>query len=285
MSLPDNAGTDRYRTRTTTRAAPFERTDPAVWGPMESDGLAAFESEGFLVFEELLDPGAVVDLRAEIGRLADDPAWDDDGRSTIGSGSDEAHSVFGIHRLSPLVTEVARESRILELVGHILGSVAYLHQSRADFFPGFHGSGCYWHSDFEMWHAEDSMPTPRAVSLVIALSDHTPHNGSPMLMPGSHRTFVPCPPGSPAKHSRESLREQQIGVPAAADIAELAHKHGITQFTGRAGAALLFDSNLMYGSSNNITPFPRSSLVLVFNSEENRPVDSDSADSVFGPAR
>ncbi|MBF6371078.1 phytanoyl-CoA dioxygenase family protein, partial [Nocardia puris] len=111
---------------------------------------------------------------------------------------------------------------------------------------------------FETWHAEDGMPAPRAVSLSIALTDNYPFNGSLMVMPGSHRTFVPCVGATPADHYRESLREQEIGVPSTEDITVLAQRYGITQFTGRAGSALLFDSNIMHGSANNITPFPRS---------------------------
>lgn len=30
-----------------------------------------------------------------------------------------------------------------------------------------------------------------------------------------------------------------------------------------------FDSNIMHGSGNNITPFPRSNIFMVFNSVEN----------------
>ena len=49
----------------------------------------------------------------------------------------------------------------------------------------------------------------------------------------------------------------------------MAHRHGIDQFTGPAGSALWFDANIMHGSGNNITPFPRSNIFLVFNSVEN----------------
>ncbi len=117
------------------------------------------------------------------------------------------------------------------------------------------------------------MPAPRAVSLSIALTNNYPINGSLMVMPGSHRTFVPCTGSTPAEHYRESLQEQEIGVPTHADIDALANRYGITQFTGRAGSALLFDSNIMHGSANNITPFPRSNIFLVFNSVENTLVE------------
>ena len=60
-------------------------------------------------------------------------------------------------------------------------------------------------------------------------------------------------------------------MPDDEDIAELANRYGIEQFTGGAGSALWFDSNVMHGSGSNITPFPRSNIFLVFNSVDNPP--------------
>nr|WP_285506503.1 phytanoyl-CoA dioxygenase family protein [Actinokineospora sp. NBRC 105648] len=155
----------------------------------------------------------------------------------------------------------------------VLGSEVYVHQSRVNYLPGFRGRGFYWHSDFETWHAEDGMPTPRAVSMSIALTANHPFNGGLMVIPGSHRTFVPCVGETPVDHYRASLREQEIGVPGQAHLTRLAVEHGIDQFTGTAGSALLFDANLMHGSGNNITPFPRSNIFVVFNSVENTLVE------------
>ena len=39
--------------------------------------------------------------------------------------------------------------------------------------------------------------------------------------------------------------------------------------TGGPGSAVMFDCNVMHGSSSNITPMPRSNVFLVFNSVEN----------------
>ncbi|MBL1073642.1 ectoine hydroxylase [Nocardia sp. 2] len=269
MSLPDISRMDRYPTRTAEPLPHIDRSDPTVWGTIETATLSDFEADGFAILDALLDPMEVADFTAEIDRLTRDPdLWLDD-RLIIEKSARRVRSIFEVHRLSTAIAELVRETRIAGLARQILGSEVYLHQSRVNMMPGFAGTGFYWHSDFETWHAEDGMPAPRAVSLSIALTDNHPFNGSLMVMPGSHRTFVPCHGRTPAEHFRESLREQQIGVPTQADIAELANKHGIRQFTGPAGSALLFDSNIMHASSNNITPFPRSNIFLVFNSVEN----------------
>lgn len=264
---------DRYPTRLVTAGEHRERTDPTVWGAVDSEELASFDANGFGIVEELLTPAEVAEFSAEIDRLAGDPALQGDDRVIVEKSSNRVRSVFEVHRLSGAIADLVRESRVAGLARQVLGSDVYIHQSRVNYMPGFRGTGFYWHSDFETWHAEDGMPAPRAVSLSIALTNNYPINGSLMVMPGSHRTFVPCTGSTPAEHYRESLQEQEIGVPTHADIDALANRYGITQFTGSAGSALLFDSNIMHGSSNNITPFPRSNIFLVFNSVENTLVE------------
>lgn len=264
---------DRYPTRTAEPAPHIERLDPTVWGEVHSEQLSPFDRDGFSIMENLLSPEEVSEFRAEVERLAADKSLLDDERVIREKTSNRVRSVFEVHKLSAAVADLVRQTRIVGLARQVLGSDVYLHQTRINYMPGFRGTGFYWHSDFETWHAEDGMPAPRAVSLSIALTDNYPFNGSLMVMPGSHRTFVPCVGATPADHYRESLREQEIGVPSTEDITVLAQRYGITQFTGRAGSALLFDSNIMHGSANNITPFPRSNIFLVFNSVENTLVE------------
>lgn len=268
MTLADSR-IDRYRTRTLTAVPPIERNDPTVWGRITSPELANFDADGYAIIDQLLSPEEVADFSLEIDRLAADPELRLDDRVIIEKKSNRVRSIFEMHKISRAVADLIRDERVVGLARQVLGSEVYIHQSRVNYMPGFEGAGFYWHSDFETWHAEDGMPSPRAVSLSIALTENYPFNGSLMVMPGSQRTFVPCQGETPAEHYRESLREQEIGVPSHADINDLANKHGIAQFTGARGSALLFDSNIMHASANNITPFPRSNIFLVFNSVEN----------------
>ncbi|MEU2037134.1 ectoine hydroxylase [Nocardia niwae] len=270
---PETARYDRYPTRLGAPAPHLERADPAVWGEVESPELASFDADGFAILDQLLTPAEVAEYSGEITKLANDPALRDDDRVIVEKSSNRVRSVFEVHKLSEAIADLVRQPRVLGLAEQVLGSKVYVHQSRVNYMPGFRGTGFYWHSDFETWHAEDGMPAPRAVSLSIALTDNYPINGSLMVMPGSHHTFVPCLGSTPAEHYRESLQEQEIGVPTTDDITALANRYGISQFTGRAGSALLFDSNLMHGSSNNITPFPRSNIFVVFNSVHNTLVE------------
>jgi ectoine hydroxylase len=266
--------TDIYPTRNTCDPAFITRCDPVAYGtpadgPLSASELAGFDVNGFHTVDQLLSPGDVAVYRAELRRLSENEELREDERTVVEPGSREVRSIFEVHKISEAFGGLLTDPAIVSLAQQILGSDVYIHQSRVNFKPGFGGNGFYWHSDFETWHAEDGMPRMRAVSVSIALTENLDCNGPLMIMPGSHRTFVPCAGETPADHYKESLKEQEIGTPDPSSLGVLAEDHGIQQFTGAAGAATVFDCNCMHGSNGNITPFPRSNVFAVFNSVEN----------------
>ncbi|RSN19760.1 ectoine hydroxylase [Amycolatopsis sp. WAC 04169] len=273
MTLTDTRVDDSYPTRITGKPEHLPRTHPTVWGteadgPLDAATLANHEARGYTVVDQLLSPGEVQTYWQELVRMSSGDHRDDE-RVITEAKTGEVRSIFDVHETSELIAELVRDPRVLDRARQILGSEVYIHQSRVNYMPGFKGTGFYWHSDFETWHAEDGMPVPRAVSCSIALTDNYPFNGGLMVMPGSQRTFVQCAGETPEDNYKSSLKEQRVGVPGEEDITALAAEYGIDQFTGQAGSALWFDSNVMHGSSNNITPYPRSNIFVVFNSVEN----------------
>ncbi|MCQ4117679.1 ectoine hydroxylase [Rhodococcus tibetensis] len=269
---------DHYPTRISAEPSTLARNEPAVWGcpsdgPFDAAALERHEARGFTIVENLLGADEVVVFREELARLSHDAQMRESGRVITERGTDEVRSVFDVHRCSALVAELVRDGRILDRARQLLGSDVYIHQSRINSMPGFKGTGFYWHSDFETWHAEDGLPIPRTVSCSITLTENFPFNGSLMVMPGSHNSFVQCVGATPENNYASSLVSQEVGVPRREDVTRMAAEYGIEQFTGAAGTALWFDSNVMHGSGNNITPFPRSNIFLVFNSVENTLVE------------
>ncbi|MFF7144880.1 ectoine hydroxylase [Streptomyces nodosus] len=266
--------TDLYPSRGATEVS-VPRQDPVVWGapgtpgPIPVADLQAYERDGFLAMDELIGPDEVARYRRELERLVTDPGIRADERSIVEPKSREIRSVFEVHRISEVFAELVRDERVVGRARQILGSDVYVHQSRINVKPGFGASGFYWHSDFETWHAEDGLPHMRAVSVSIALTDNHDTNGGLMIMPGSHRTFLGCAGATPEDNYRRSLRMQEAGTPSDEALTALADRYGIRLFTGRAGSATWFDCNCMHGSGDNITPFPRSNVFVVFNSVEN----------------
>ncbi|MFE6721098.1 ectoine hydroxylase [Streptomyces albidoflavus] len=266
--------TDLYPSRTATEVT-IPRKDPVVWSPQDAPGpitrsdLQSYDSNGFLAVEELITPEEVGVYRAELDRLVADPLIRADERAIVEPKSEKVRSVFEIHKISEIFAGLVRDERLLGRARQILGSDVYVHQSRINVKPGFGASGFYWHSDFETWHAEDGLPRMRAVSVSIALTENYDTNGGLMIMPGSHRTYVGCNGVTPKDNYKRSLQMQDAGIPSDEVLTEFADRHGIKLFTGKAGSATWFDCNAMHGSGDNITPYPRSNVFIVFNSVDN----------------
>ncbi|AUH43706.1 ectoine hydroxylase [Streptomyces sp. CMB-StM0423] len=270
--------TDLYPTRGAEEVS-TPRQDPVVWSEPGADGpippweLEGYERNGYLTVDQLITPEEVETYKAELDRLTTDPKVRADERSIIEAGTQAVRSIFEIHKISDVFGKLVRDERVLERARQILGSDVYIHQSRINIKPGFGASGFYWHSDFETWHAEDGLPNMRTVSVSIALTENYETNGGLMIMPGSHKTFLGCAGATPEDNYKKSLQMQDAGTPSDGALSEMAEAHGIKLFTGAAGGATWFDCNCMHGSGDNITPYARSNVFLVFNSVENAAVE------------
>lgn len=264
---------DHYPTRLEHPIDPISRIEPTVWGGQESDGplserdLNVMATDGYLARPQTLGRDWLVPVGDELARIGGHA--DDDDPRIVRERQGSVRSVFEPHLFSDVIAEIVGLDTVLPVARQLLGSDVYLHQARVNLMPGFTGSGFYWHSDFETWHAEDGMPMMRAVSCSIALTENYPYNGSLMVMPGSHRTFYSCVGATPDRNHTTSLVRQEVGVPDQATLTAMASRHGIDQVTGPPGTGLWFDCNIMHGSGSNITPFPRSNIFLVFNSVDN----------------
>ncbi|HCA86553.1 MAG TPA: ectoine hydroxylase [Streptomyces sp.] len=278
MTTAPERTADAYPTRGATEVA-TPRLDPVVWsdpgapGPIEPADLSDYERDGFLAVEQLITPDEVAEYCAELERLIVDPEVRADDRSIVEPKTQAVRSVFQVHRISEVFAGLVRDPRVVGRARQILGSDVYVHQSRINVKPGFGATGFYWHSDFETWHAEDGLANMRTVSVSIALTENFDTNGGLMIMPGSHRTFLGCAGSTPEENYKKSLQMQGAGIPSDEALASFANKHGIKLFTGQAGSATVFDCNCMHGSGDNITPFPRSNVFIVFNSVENEAVE------------
>ncbi|MFF7496532.1 ectoine hydroxylase [Streptomyces rubiginosohelvolus] len=251
------------------------RQDPVIWsapgapGPIAAKDLQSYEHDGFLSIEQLITPDEVAAYRAELDRLVSDPLIRADERSIVEKQTQNVRSVFEVHKISKVFAGLVRDERVVGRARQILGSDVYVHQSRINVKPGFGATGFYWHSDFETWHAEDGLPNMRTVSVSIALTENFDTNGGLMIMPGSHKSFLGCAGETPKDNYKKSLQMQDAGTPSDEALTKMADRHGIKLFTGKAGSATWFDCNAMHGSGDNITPYARSNVFIVFNSVEN----------------
>nr|WP_269901972.1 ectoine hydroxylase [Paenalcaligenes faecalis] len=267
--------TDYYRSRVATPMALIPRVEPVVYArgsyaqALSAEQLRSYEENGFLVMHDVFDAAEVQRYKQELQRLLQLPELVGQPDTITEPGSDAIRSLFKVHERSELVRNLIQDPRLLQVARQILGSEVYLHQSRANFKPGFTGKAFYWHSDFETWHVEDGMPSMRALSCSVLLTDNNACNGSLMLVPGSHRYFVPCLGETPEQHHKQSLKKQEYGVPSQEHLTQLVDEGGLVTVEAKAGSVIFFDCNTMHGSANNISPWARSNLFMVFNSVDN----------------
>lgn len=275
---------DMYPSRLRESAEMIERQHPVVHGhaedgPLTQGQLDAFDRDGMLQIDRLFSPDEVEAMFAELRRMTADDDVRGHEACIIEPQSEQVRSIFDVPTFSDHIGEVLRDDRVAGAARQILGSDVYLHQTRINYKPGFGGAGFDWHSDFETWHTEDGMPTPRCLSASILLTDNHSQNGPLMLMPGSQTTFLTCVGETPEDNYKSSLRMQETGIPDRTMLELLYKRHGIHTATGAAGSMILFDSNTIHGSNGNITPDPRSNVFAVFNSVENTLVDPFAAPS------
>ena len=268
---------DHYPTRRGGEPQLLDRREPTVWGedasigPLDAGQVAAFDRDGFLQLPLAFDAAEVARLDAAVDDLVQASAHDPTVIRERGTG--DVRSVFGFHEAAGPLADVVADDRIAGAARQLLGSDVAVHQSRVNRKPAFRGKDFAWHSDFETWHAEDGMPRMRCLSAVVSLTGNRTWNGSLLVLPGSHRTFVSCPTPTPADHHERSLQAQEVGVPDDGSLRTLYERHGIHECTGPAGSVLLFDCNLMHGSPSNISPEPRRNLFVVLNSVDNALVE------------
>lgn len=238
-------------------------------GPLSRQQLVNFQRDGFLFEPDFLSDEEVELFQNELRELLSQDAYRGKEYAVTEPDSQEIRSLFAVHFLSKIFKRLGHDERLVGRARQLLGGDCYIHQSRINYKPGFAGKGFNWHSDFETWHAEDGMPGMRAVSASIILTDNHAYNGPLMLIPGSHRVFVPCVGETPRDNYKLSLKSQHIGTPPQSALASLIGTRGIQSPTGRAGGLILFDCNTLHGSNANMSPDPRSNVFFVYNRSDN----------------
>ena len=284
-SAEDPYPTRGAKERLLPRQAPVVWSDGAPRGrhALSPEQLTFYDDNGYLVVPDLFTRHEIEELLDEQHRLVRDPRMQDRPELIMEPDSDVARSVFNPHRFSDRFHDLSRDARILDKVQQLLGSETYIHHARVNIKRPLNGKSFPWHSDFETWHAEDGMPLPRAVSAWIMLSENNRFNGPLFAMPGSHRVFVGCAGSTPDENYRQSLRHQQAGTPSGLVMRQLAERFGLDSVEGTVGSLVLHECNLMHGSPDNLSPWPRTNLFFVYNSVTNPPAERPFAATRFRP--
>jgi ectoine hydroxylase len=268
--------TDRYPSRGKLTSQLTKRKDPVIYAPAHEDPpidkslIEQYERQGFMIIEDVFSEQEVTAFRQEMSQLSQNETVKRSNEIITEPGSGDIRSIFKIHETSALFKKLSEDRRLVDIAQYLLNDQVYIHQSRLNYKPGFRGKEFYWHSDFETWHVEDGMPSMRALSMSITLTENYPENGPLMLIPGSHQHYVVCEGDTPDNHFESSLKKQECGTPSDERLSELAEEGGIRAPIGKPGSVIIFECNTLHGSNSNITPFPRSNAFLVYNALSNQ---------------
>ncbi len=273
------ADVDIYPSRIGTTPCLLPRLDPVVYasdrssGPLPQQLVSQFETQGFFIMENLFNQDEVAALFEEMLAMREDPKASGSPHFIGEPGDASLRSIFAIHKSESLFARLAEDERLVGVARFLLNDEIYIHQSRMNFKPALKGKEFYWHSDFETWHVEDGMPSMRALSASIALTENSTDNGPLMFIPESHHQYVSCEGETPREHFKQSLQRQEYGIPPDEILIRLASTGGVATVNASPGSVVFFDSNLMHGSNSNITPYPRSNAFYVYNALSNAVVE------------
>lgn len=266
---------DLYPSRIDDQERILNRKDPVVYGdvndgPLTKEQLDFYDTNGFLIM-----PGLMADkvdaLLNEIPILKNKAKGQEE--LILEPESEVVRSVFSPEKYSDVYTKAARDPQLLGISQQLLGSQTYIHHSRINVKSAFDGKSFPWHSDFETWHVEDGIPNMRILTGWVFLTENNEFNGSLFVIPKSHKKYIACAGKTPEENFKNSLRKQVYGVPSQDTMQKLSDEGGMVGAYGPPGTVVFHEGNLMHGSANNMSAYPRTNLFFVYNSIENTPVD------------
>jgi ectoine hydroxylase len=222
--------------------------------------LAEFDENGYLFFPSLFTPEEMAVLNAEVpGILATK-------REEVvrEKGTDAPRSAFYVQTWNDTFATLARHPRLVEPGISLLGSdKLYMHQFKINAKAAFDGGVWQWHQDYATWHADDDMPTPRAMNIALFLAEANEFNGPLMFIPKSHKK------GRLAAGHDVTTTSYPLWTIDNETITRLVDEGGIVAPKGPEGSVLMFHSNIVHASGSNLTPWSRWVLYLSLNRCDN----------------
>jgi ectoine hydroxylase len=244
--------------------------------PLSSAEAAQYERDGFLQCRGLLSEESLGPLREAAAEVL---AMDGPQRILELDGK-TVRSAYGPHLVNAAIRRLCRLPELLGAAGQLIGDDAlYLHQSKVNLKAPFVGDAWEWHQDYIYWLLDDGIKQPRLVNAAIYLDEVTEFNGPLTFVPGSHKHGVLSAPQAfdmPVGYEDAPewvatlTSKEKYGVKY--DVIEsLVRDSGMSSAKGSAGSVLFFHPNILHASAPNISPFPRTTLILVYNAVGNPP--------------
>lgn len=259
-------------------------------GLLTAEDIARYHRDGFLLRTGLLPEPAISELAAAAARLVTTERPE----RILESNGEAVRSVYGPHLTDDVVGRLARRPELAQAASQLIGTdELYIHQSKVNVKAPFAGEAWDWHQDYIYWLLDDGIRLPRLVNVAVFIDDATEFNGPLIFVPGSHQKGVLAADeaaGMPVGYEQApawvaTLTSREKYAVRREVIADLVERAGLASAKGERGCVLFFHPNILHASAPNMSPFGRSTLILVYNAVDNPPTNTASPRPEFLAAR
>ncbi|MCJ8332116.1 MAG: phytanoyl-CoA dioxygenase family protein [Lentisphaeria bacterium] len=229
---------------------------------LNDEQINCYEESGYLLLPELLNTAEVAELQVALPdvlkRQGPEIIREQD--------NSQARLAFGAHVYNETYQRLSLHSSLLGPVQQLLQDDVYIHQSRINPKPGFGEGGAWsWHQDYPPWLKIDGMSKPRCVMVAVFIDDCTTVNSPLLVLPGSQNHGLLAA----SAHEDTIGRGYDLQNIDSEIVSKLADEHGIEALTGPAGSVAFVNCNVIHGSANNISPWRRAIMYLIYNAVSN----------------
>jgi ectoine hydroxylase-related dioxygenase (phytanoyl-CoA dioxygenase family) len=157
---------------------------------------------------------------------------------------------------------LTRSERIVKATRQLLGDegeICHFHSKLMQKEPKV-GGAWEWHQDYGYWYKNGFLYPDAMISVMLALTEATQHNGCLQVLKGSHKM---------GRLEHLFAGEQQgADMPFVEEALKICENVYVEL---QPGDALFFHSNLLHMSGANLSDKPRWSLISAYNLSYNKP--------------
>ncbi len=229
---------------------------------LSSKQISEYRDRGYLILKNLLEKDEFVKIEKAIEDIEemDGPEFYRE------KDSRKVRTIFAPEKFHDAIQELVDNEKIRGIIGQLINSEFYLFQSKLNSKASLQSGVWSWHQDFKFWR-EDGMLQPDALTLAIFLTDVDISNGPILAIPGSQKygeveSFLNNPDGVHDENLKYLIKQETL----AKMVDEF---EPITPLLGKAGDAVIFSSNILHGSYQNMGIVDRKLLMFTFNPTHN----------------
>ena len=233
------------------------------------DMLASFQEDGYVfvkgLFAEDEMTGLLTSAKSNQALAAESKVRKD------ASGGETRLAVRNDLAEDSVYTAVVRSERIVSTMQLLLEDEIYHYHHKMMMKEPKKGGAWEWHQDYGYWYNFGCL-YPDMASCLIAVDRASKANGCLQVLKGSHKL-------GRIDHGKTG---DQVGADMQRVDAAI-ERHELVYCEMNPGDALFFHGNLLHRSDQNLSDYPRWSLICCYNTKHNDPITRDGKHPNYSP--